>query len=97
MSNVGRGPRSGLYTRRKTGGSLPHPTSSPGPGHGFPRAYHSLLTRLIWDCAVFGVPLGSGLLVNATVGWRPALAAFFVAAVLIGVPAYRADRRRRQH
>jgi hypothetical protein len=56
-----------------------------------------VLTELVWACAVFGVPLGSGLLVNATVGWWPALAAFFVTAVLIGVPAYRADRRRRQH
>lgn len=54
-----------------------------------------VLSELIWGCAVFGVPLGSGLVVDATVGWWPGLAAFFVAAMLIGVLAYRADRHRR--
>lgn len=55
----------------------------------------AVLSGLIWGCAVFGVPLASGLVVDATVGWWSGLVAFFVAAALIGVLAYRADRYRR--
>ena len=46
---------------------------------------------LAWSCLVMGAPLGAGLTVNATVGWWPGLAAFLIAALLIGAAAYRRD------
>ena len=46
---------------------------------------------LAWSCLVMGVPLVAGLAVNAAVGWWPGLAAFLIAALLIGAVAYRRD------
>lgn len=46
---------------------------------------------LAWSCLVMGAPLVAGLAVNAAVGWWPGLAAFLIAALLIGAAAYRRD------
>lgn len=55
----------------------------------------SAFAQMIWNFALVAAPLGSGLAVNALVGWWPGLGAFLVAAVLIGTAAYRADPRNR--
>jgi hypothetical protein len=56
---------------------------------------HAAFAEMIWNFALVAVPLGSGLAANAIFGWWPGLSAFLIAAVLIGIAAYRADPHHR--
>jgi 4-hydroxybenzoate polyprenyltransferase len=62
-----------------------------------PPARRVSLFEVLWCFVLVAVPLGSGLAVNAALGWWPGLGAFLVAAVITGVAAYRTDPRRHRH
>jgi hypothetical protein len=54
----------------------------------------AVLFELLWSCALFGIPLGTGLLINFVLGWWPGLATLLMTGLLIGIAAHRAGRRR---
>jgi hypothetical protein len=77
-------------------GHAPCPESvSDGPSPRRSRS-PSLLAELLWVCFLMGVPLVTGLVVNAGSGWWAGLVAFVITAILTGFAAYRSDPRR-QH